>query len=1037
MKKRISILVIVIVLLVSMLVVALISCAKPITVTFDSNGGSKIEAVKGSVESEPVPTKDGFVFKGWFTSKEFSGERVEFPYAPDSDTTVYAKWTNAAEEERLAAIDEVANAIIKSINFDASQKFGATIGLGFGKIGFTANMLLDPTDATAARIGLDIAYDNTKAISIFIDDEFAYAVNDTAKKRFKNIGFAEILDGAEWPAEGISSDYINMLGAILHLLFDTGVMTSSGNTYTFAGGEDAISLVTNLLGDMLPGELVDLLDGMSFKLQATIENGEFVNGAFDIIKSGITLGAGFTDLKAGNDYAPSIPIPAKDDASFDETNILNFTLKGSVSLIDKQLDYKQNELVKFNYELRVDYNIVQAVMNAIKHGGFDAGQLFTTDDAKIYLDVFHKCTDGCTAFCEGKISKSRGSFITLAYSPEDFNSNNLNIAINPKYLLPDGFLESIIDLGGLNILDMFGEYIALNIDPEALLTKSNTNIAQTASQSRISTETNIIKLVNDIISFAEQITLSEDNGLRLGVNQLLELLDIKIADGMNLASLMYPFLGGSSYMDIKVDEAVYGDPTTINNFNVYENFMYVDKSIGDYKNFTSEKGNDFTAAKSIEWLKGIDGNVVMSVGNDIATHDEIGNPISIAESEVRAIAENGYVNYNYIKLNGETGNSSTKILNIYGLDYSIKGIAQNVTVITEMADAGALAGLLGVVSQLMPDFKLSFPGAVFHTSITITDTEKIEFFQSEDAKNKLDESKEYKYGDLVNPEFNITITYKDGTVKEKKVLPENIGMYFSNYSNPDNAALTLFNDYTLVYLAFGEKFTRKINMTDQLVEKGIIEKEFLIGDSLTFNSNIQVEYKLLDGTENTKKAYVRSNADIMAVRAEKGVNVESYYTQSIFGQMWSGYKAVFNNPGVYNFEVEYNPAFIQKYKITVKDKIVIPGYSANIVIETESINVKVNRTEQTGKGLHTDVKVEIPVKGVMTVLSTEDYELQDMNGNLIVDLFIDDFLINAYEFKIVIKNSNITLTGTAKITLLAKDLGNAIICIAEAKSVNS
>jgi len=69
------------------------------TVTFNSNGGSYAApqtVAKGDViTTPPAPTKDGYVFVGWFTydSKFANAKWVIFPYTVISNVTFYAIWS--------------------------------------------------------------------------------------------------------------------------------------------------------------------------------------------------------------------------------------------------------------------------------------------------------------------------------------------------------------------------------------------------------------------------------------------------------------------------------------------------------------------------------------------------------------------------------------------------------------------------------------------------------------------------------------------------------------------------------------------------------------------------------------------------------------------------------------------------------------------------------------------------------------------------------------------------------------------------------
>lgn len=67
------------------------------TVTFDSCGGNTVPSVKGkTVQTEPLPEKDGFDFVGWYENSDYSGNRVVFPYTISKDVKLYAKWQEKA-----------------------------------------------------------------------------------------------------------------------------------------------------------------------------------------------------------------------------------------------------------------------------------------------------------------------------------------------------------------------------------------------------------------------------------------------------------------------------------------------------------------------------------------------------------------------------------------------------------------------------------------------------------------------------------------------------------------------------------------------------------------------------------------------------------------------------------------------------------------------------------------------------------------------------------------------------------------------------
>ncbi len=76
---------------------------KEYMITFDSKGGSAVQPVKASagaaITAPAAPTKDGFVFAGWYESMDggvtLSDTEFSFAYMPARVFTLYAKWATA------------------------------------------------------------------------------------------------------------------------------------------------------------------------------------------------------------------------------------------------------------------------------------------------------------------------------------------------------------------------------------------------------------------------------------------------------------------------------------------------------------------------------------------------------------------------------------------------------------------------------------------------------------------------------------------------------------------------------------------------------------------------------------------------------------------------------------------------------------------------------------------------------------------------------------------------------------------------------
>ena len=63
------------------------------TVMFETNGGTELASYKVSVISEkPLTTKSDCEFAGWYTTSDFAGEAINFPFEVTESVVLYAKW---------------------------------------------------------------------------------------------------------------------------------------------------------------------------------------------------------------------------------------------------------------------------------------------------------------------------------------------------------------------------------------------------------------------------------------------------------------------------------------------------------------------------------------------------------------------------------------------------------------------------------------------------------------------------------------------------------------------------------------------------------------------------------------------------------------------------------------------------------------------------------------------------------------------------------------------------------------------------------
>lgn len=125
--------------------VAFSACApKEVTLTFNTNGGSEIAPITAQAGTEITPpanpTKDGFVFAGWYLTASADGEKVTIPTVmPEKSTTYYAGYTEVPKatltlDAAQGSIDTTTYQIAIGANVAAAinGKVPTASGLTFG-----------------------------------------------------------------------------------------------------------------------------------------------------------------------------------------------------------------------------------------------------------------------------------------------------------------------------------------------------------------------------------------------------------------------------------------------------------------------------------------------------------------------------------------------------------------------------------------------------------------------------------------------------------------------------------------------------------------------------------------------------------------------------------------------------------------------------------------------------------------------------------------------------------------------------------------
>ncbi len=100
------------------------------TITFNSNGGSKVDPITGkpgdNITKPADPTKQGYIFAGWYKEETFQMEFV-FSTMPSSDITLYAKWIEENDPDCNFKVEYNANGGIGEVPGPEFHYAGSTV----------------------------------------------------------------------------------------------------------------------------------------------------------------------------------------------------------------------------------------------------------------------------------------------------------------------------------------------------------------------------------------------------------------------------------------------------------------------------------------------------------------------------------------------------------------------------------------------------------------------------------------------------------------------------------------------------------------------------------------------------------------------------------------------------------------------------------------------------------------------------------------------------------------------------------------------
>lgn len=179
------------------------ACGNRVTLSFECNGGAPLQSFTADVGGElslPTPTKEGFVFDGWYTDAAFTGTRYEGTVtAPEGNVTYYAKWAQGYEvtldtdggvlSEQSVLLKE-GDALLDAVKGLVPVKSGLTFGAWF----LGENELQSSYRMPAAPVTLKAKYKVEYIIEAYLQNvrRTAYQRDDTKESAGSGYVGAEV-----------------------------------------------------------------------------------------------------------------------------------------------------------------------------------------------------------------------------------------------------------------------------------------------------------------------------------------------------------------------------------------------------------------------------------------------------------------------------------------------------------------------------------------------------------------------------------------------------------------------------------------------------------------------------------------------------------------------------------------------------------------------------------------------------------------------------------------------------------------------------
>lgn len=454
-----------------------------------------------------------------------------------------------------------------------------------------------------------------------------------------------------------------------------------------------------------------------------------------------------TDTASDVNYSELIP-----NKEYHLTNAINFKMNGEFILNGTGTNGGK-QIAKYDWRLLADIDPFNP-----------------SEDDRFHFVMTNRTSENSPEYNNEKISAKDGVVLEIAYSPKEFGTDNILLAVNLKALLDSSVLEELGVAGSVGKL--LPNYYGAFIDIDAINAMNSVGGVTTKSTGNMNTLQGIlgsIKLGDGSISINRSF-------IKLfGENDIINTLFDTSADT-------------TESLELKVNFMTYGG--NHDNYDIKNHYF----NIADFSGVKKSFGALFNPALNAEAI-GDNGfaNLTTVYGKSLNNGS---NQISFQELNTLV---GGSVQYQFLGYNGKvaTAKNPAKILGVSGVEASLIGVEQEITLITSMADGENLSGLLNSVGV-----ELDLPINVFKTKIVLSEESNAVF---SDNLNTV----EYRIGDeikLNNSDVTLDITYANGESYQ----------YSANgfYHNIPlvNGKVNSSGNYEVVYNIGGRNFVRNVKV---------------------------------------------------------------------------------------------------------------------------------------------------------------------------------------------------------------------------------